>query len=81
MMTLRAGKKVEDILDPSNGIMVNLPYDELVVDAPDDGHQAAKVLTKCMMEAAAEEPWFIVPATVDAEIGPNWGNTERYHNG
>ena len=80
LMTARAAEKFENKSENilyEKGILVNLIYDELVVDAPDDGHWAAKTMVSAMLEAAEEEPWFIVPAEVDAEIGPSWGNTKK----
>ena len=73
MITNRAAAKVEDRLDKRHGILVNLVYDELVVETPDNGEVAAAVVKECMEEAAKEETWLTVPFKVDVQVAASWG--------
>lgn len=74
MITMRAATILEDRLDEQDGILVNCPYDELVVDTPTNGSKVGKLVEECMIQAAEEQRWLIVPFVVDVEVGPNWGD-------
>lgn len=73
MVTMRAVVLLDDALDEEEGILINCPYDELVVDTPTNGTMVGSVVKSCMIQAAEEQEWLAVPFTVDVEVGPSWG--------
>lgn len=74
MVTNMAGYFFDRDLDKTQGLLVNLVYDELVAEAV-DGHEleVAELMKGSMLTAVKEAEWLDLPVEVDVEIGRNWG--------
>jgi DNA polymerase-1 len=79
---LRAMARVRRDLRGSGAFIRNIVHDSILVDCPPDMvNDVAMLLDRRMVESAQEVVGDYVKFKTDIEVGPSWGELEKYHVG